>query len=194
MPTHVSKMLICCASPVTRSFVSSGWWHQTLEQIRATQILKAVILATPGLLNINMCSMSTHPHKQLHTSMQAIYQFWHMHMPGMETFCSSKQFCKSWYLITYVFYAYVLYTACVYMNVAYVWAKYACTLSLMRCPPRSTRDRLPGTWFNSERVLSVRPRTKNERSTGLKGQRRNDHRPIGPKIFLAIGTRRLWLH
>ena len=32
------------------------------------------------------------------------------------------------------------------------------------------------------RVLSVRLRTKNERSTGLRGVRRNDHRPFSPKI------------
>ena len=35
-------------------------------------------------------------------------------------------------------------------------------------------------------------RTKIERSTGLRGERRNDHRPFSPKIFLAIGARRLW--
>ena len=41
-------------------------------------------------------------------------------------------------------------------------------------------------------MLSLQPRTKNERSTGLRAQRRNDLRPFSPKIFLAIGTRRLW--
>ena len=41
-------------------------------------------------------------------------------------------------------------------------------------------------------MLSVQPRTKNERSTGLRRERRNDHRPFSPKIFLAIGARRLW--
>ena len=41
-------------------------------------------------------------------------------------------------------------------------------------------------------MLSVQPRTKNERSTGLRRERRNDHRPFSPKIFLAMGARRLW--
>ena len=62
----------------------------------------------------------------------------------------------------------------------------------MRVSSRSTRDRLPGSSFNFERVLSVQPRTKIERSTGLRGERRTDHRPFSPKIFLAIGARRLW--
>ena len=67
-------------------------------------------------------------------------------------------------------------------------------LSLMRWPLDCSRDRRAWSLFKIERVLSVRLRlrTKNERSTGLRGVRRNDLRPISPKIFLAIGARRLW--
>ena len=63
----------------------------------------------------------------------------------------------------------------------------ASRLSLMPWP-------LDCAWnqFKIERVLSVRLRTKNERSTGLRGVRRNDLRPFSPKIFLAIAAQRLW--
>ena len=39
-----------------------------------------------------------------------------------------------------------------------------------------------------ERVLSVRLRTKNERSRGLRAVGRNDHRPFRPKNLLVFGT------
>ena len=41
-------------------------------------------------------------------------------------------------------------------------------------------------------MLSLQPRTKNERSRGLRAVGRNDLRPFSPKIFLAIAARRLW--
>ena len=59
----------------------------------------------------------------------------------------------------------------------------------MPWPLDCSRDCRAWSQFKIERVLL---RTKNERSTGLRGVRRNDLRPFSPKIFLAIGARRLW--
>ena len=58
-----------------------------------------------------------------------------------------------------------------------------CGLSLMPWPLDCSRDRRAWSQFKIERVLSVRLRTKNERSTGLRGVRRNDLRPFSPKIL-----------
>ena len=61
-------------------------------------------------------------------------------------------------------------------------------LSLMRWPLDCSRDRRAWSQFKIERVLSVRLRTKNGRSTGLRGVGRNDHRPFRPKNLLVFGT------